>query len=232
MNEASGRRARAPIGRRPPVTDDEGALMGRYTGPVEKLSRREGVQLYLKGERVLNGKSAIERRPYPPGEHGRGRIRQSEYLLQLREKQRAKRFYGVRERQFRRYFDRASRSAGVSGDALLRLLEMRLDNVVYRLGLAATRAQARQFVVHGHVQVNGTRVDRPSYEVSAGDEVRIKPGSAVEPVVRAATDLGSLVPPWLLIDQEPLLGRVVRDPAPEEVDAPVQPKLIVEFYSK
>lgn len=201
--------------------------MGRYRGPVEKLSRREGVQLYLKGERVLVGKSALERHPYPPGEHGRGRQRPSEYRLQLREKQKAKRLYGLRERQFRRLFRRTR------GDGeLLRSLELRLDNVFFRLGFASTRAQARQFVVHGHVRVNGRKVDVPSFRMRPGDRVSLRAGSPVEPLVREATDFVSVVPRWLLADHDELWGRVEREPAREEIDAPVDEKLIVEFYSR
>ena len=149
--------------------------MGRYTGPVEKLSRREGVELFLKGERALNGKSALERRgDNPPGQHGATRRRKpSIYSTQLRAKQTAKRYYGVRERQFRRYVDKANRAQGVTGEELLRLLERRLDNVVYRLGFAGTRAQARQFVNHGHVLVNGKKVDIASYLVTPGEAVKI-----------------------------------------------------------
>jgi small subunit ribosomal protein S4 len=171
--------------------------MGRYRGPVEKLSRREGVQLFLKGARVLAGKSALERHPYPPGEHGRGRPRASEYRLQLREKQKAKRFYGMRERQFRR----VARSARGEGELLGRL-ESRLDNVLFRLGFAATRAQARQFVGHGHVNVNDRRVDIPSFRLRPGDVVSFRPGSPIEPLVREATELVALVPRWLLADHE------------------------------
>jgi small subunit ribosomal protein S4 len=206
--------------------------MGRYTGPVEKLSRREGVQLYLKGERVAAGKSAIERRPYPPGDHGRGRQRASEYRRQLREKQKAKRYFGVRERQFRRYFDRARREHGVPGENLMKHLERRLDNVVYRLGLASTRAQARQFIGHGHIRVNGAKVDVPSYEISAGDVVTLKDRAPVEDAARQATQLTAAMPPWLLADHDNLSGRVVRLPEAHESDAPVDPQLIVELYSK
>lgn len=206
--------------------------MGRYRGPVEKLSRREGVQLYLKGGRVLAGKSAIERRGYAPGQHGRRRPRPSEYLAQLREKQKAKRFYGVRERQFANAFAKARRAAGAPGAELLRALELRLDNVVYRLGFAATRAQARQFVVHGHVLVNGERVDRPSYRLGPGDVVSFRLGSGVEPLVREATELVAVVPAWLLADHELLSGTVVREPERSEVDAPVDEKLVVEHYSR
>ncbi len=206
--------------------------MARHRGPVEKLSRREGVQLYLKGERVLRGKSAVERRGYAPGEHGRGRVRQSEYLTQLREKQKAKRYYGLLERQFRNLFQKARRRSGDTGIELLRSLELRLDNVVYRLGLATTRAQARQFVVHGHVLVNGEKVDRPSYRLDPGDVVTLKVGAPIEPVVRDATELVAAVPGWLEADHETLAGRVLREPERDEIDAPVDEKLIVEFYSK
>lgn len=206
--------------------------MGRYRGPVEKLSRREGTQLYLKGERALAGKSAIERRSYPPGQHGRGRTRVSEHWLQLREKQKAKRFYGLRERQFRNLFRRASRSPDAPGETLLRLLELRLDNVVYRLGLASTRAQARQFLVHGHVRVNGKKVTVPSYQVQPGAAVTLEPGAPVEPVVRQATELTAIVPPWLEADHEQLSGTVLRPPEREDIDAPVDEKLIVEHYSR
>lgn len=201
--------------------------MGRYRGPVEKLSRREGVQLELKGRRLLAGKSALERRAYPPGQHGRGRIRASDYAVRLREKQKAKRFYGVRERQFRTTYVRAGSGAG-----LLHALELRLDNVLYRLGFAATRAQARQFVGHGHVRVNGQKVDRPSFRLRPGDIVALTPGSPVEPLVREATEDVGRVPAWLLADYEELWGRVEREPERAEIDSPVDEKLIVEFYSK
>jgi small subunit ribosomal protein S4 len=206
--------------------------MGRHTGPVEKLSRREGVQLYLKGERVAAGKSAIERRPYPPGQHGRVRQRQSEYRLQLREKQKAKRYYGVRERQFRRYFDLARREHGILGENLLRYLERRLDNVVYRMGFGSTRAQARQLISHGHIRLGGRKVDRPSHEVRPGDVITLKPNTPVEAVVREATELTGAVPPWLLADHDGLAGRVERLPERQEIDAPVDEQLIVELYSK
>jgi small subunit ribosomal protein S4 len=209
--------------------------MGRYTGPVERLSRREGVELFLKGERALNGKSAIERRgPTPPGQHGtRRRGRESIYGRQLREKQRAKRYYGVRERQFRRYVDAASRRReGTMGGHLLALLETRLDNVLYRLGFAATRAQARQFVSHGHVLVDGRRVTIPSYGVRPGQTVSIATASPVRPLVSAAMELTSAVPGWLEADFDRLEGRVVRDPLRAEITAPVDEQLIVEFYSR
>ena len=201
--------------------------MGRDTGPVERLSRREGVELELKGARLLAGKSALERRPYPPGQHGRGRQRASEYATRLREKQRAKRFYGLRERQFKGAYDRAG-----GGAQLLQSLERRLDNVLYRLGFATTRAQARQFVVHGHVQVNGRKVDLPSYPLRLGDVVGLRPGSRVQPLSREAAALVGRVPTWLLADHDALWGRVERLPEREDIGAPVDEKLIIEFYAK
>jgi small subunit ribosomal protein S4 len=208
--------------------------MPRYRGPVEKLERREGVDLGLKGERAAAGKTALQRRPYPPGEHGRPRRRRrvSDYAEQLREKQRAKRFYGLRERQFRRVFDRANSGTGVVGDEMLRLLERRLDNVLVRLGFATTRQQARQFISHGHVTVNGRRVDRPAYEVSPGEVIAIAGGGAVEGLARRATELVADVPPWLLADHDALTARVVRLPERAEIAIPVEPQRIVELYSR
>lgn len=201
--------------------------MGRHRGPVEKLSRREGAELALEGRRLLAGKSALERRPHPPGQHGRGRTRASDYATRLREKQKAKRFYGLRERQFRSVCARAGGAV-----ELLRSLELRLDNVLYRLGFAATRAQARQFLVHGHVQVNRRKVDRPSYRVRPGDLVTFKPRSRIEPLVREATELVGRVPAWLLAEHDELWGQVERQPKRPEIDAPVDERLIVELYSK
>src|SRR5438105_340623 len=206
--------------------------MARYSGPVCKLCRREGMKLFLKGERCLTEKCSVERRSYPPGEHGRGRIKQSEYLLQLREKQKARRYYGLLEKQFRLYYDRATRGSGVTGENLLRMLETRLDNVVYRLGFAASRAQARQVVRHGHFLVNGRRVNIPSYQVKPNDIVSLRAGSAAEQVVRDATDLTASVAPWLQADHDGLTGKVLKWPEREEIDTPVQESLIVELYSK
>jgi small subunit ribosomal protein S4 len=210
--------------------------MGRYTGPTERLSRREGVELFLKGERALNGKSGLERRgPNPPGQHGAARRRQpSIYATQMREKQRAKRYYGVRERQFRRYVKEASRGshADPTGTRLLALLERRLDNVVYRLGFATTRAQARQFVSHGHILVDGKRVDIPSFSVKPEQVISIKPESPVRPVAQDATELTSTVVPWLQADLEGLAGRVLRLPIRSEIPVPVDEQLIVEFYAR
>ena len=203
--------------------------MGRYTGPVEKLSRREGVELYLKGERALNGKSALERRgPVPPGQHGNARRRRpSIYAEQLR----AKRYYGIREKQFRNYVRDASRK-GITGEELLRLLERRLDNVVYRLGFASTRAQARQFVNHGHVYVDGKRVDIASYSVKPGQEIAIGASSPVRDVSSASTELTGTVAPWLQTDFEGLTGKVLRVPERSEISAPIDEHLIVELYSR
>jgi small subunit ribosomal protein S4 len=209
--------------------------VGRYTGPVEKLSRREGVELYLKGERALNGKSALERRgPNPPGQHGAARRRRpSIYAEQLRAKQRAKRYYGVREKQFRNYVREAAKNRErVTGEELLRLLERRLDNVVYRLGFASTRAQARQFVNHGHVLVDGQRVDIASYKVKPGQEVAIGVSSPVRDVAAATTELTGTVAPWLQTDFEALSGKVLRIPERAEISAPIDEHLIVELYSR
>jgi small subunit ribosomal protein S4 len=201
--------------------------LGRYLGPVEKLSRREGVDLGLKGERALNGKGAMERRPFPPGQHGRRRAKVSEYAGQLREKQKAKRLYWLREKQFGLAFARAGHSRDFLG-----FLELRLDNVLYRLGFATTRAQARQFVVHGHVQVNDRKVDRPSYLVQPDDRVSFKPGSRVEPLARQATELVGRVPDWLLADHDQLWGLVKRKPDRDEIEAPIDERLVIELHSK
>ncbi len=206
--------------------------MARSLGPKCRNCRREGMKLFLKGERCLTEKCSVERRSYPPGEHGRGRIKQSEYLLQLREKQKARRYYGLLEKQFRTYYERAARRSGITGENLLQMLELRLDNVVYRLGFAASRAQARQLVRHGHFHVNGRRVNVPSFQVRPDDVVTIAPNSAAEPVIRDATDLTASVAPWLQADHEGLTAKVLRRPERDEIDTPVQEQLIVELYSK
>ena len=197
-----------------------------------RACRREGMKLFLKGERCLTEKCSVERRSYPPGEHGRGRIKQSEYLLQLREKQKARRYYGILEKQFRGYYQKASRRSGITGEELLRMLELRLDNVVYRLGFAASRAQARQLIRHGHFQVNGRRVNIPSYQARPGETISMKPGSSAEPVIRDATDLTASVTPWLQADHDNLTGKVLKLPERDEIDTPVQEQLIIELYSK
>ncbi|MEX2644817.1 MAG: 30S ribosomal protein S4 [Gaiellaceae bacterium] len=206
--------------------------MARDLGPKCRICRREGMKLFLKGERCLTEKCAIERRSYPPGEHGRGRIKQSEYLLQLREKQKARRYYGLLEKQFRTYYAKAARKSGITGENLLRMLETRLDNVVYRLGFAASRAQARQIVRHGHFHVNGRRVNIPSYQCKPDDVITIAAGSKAEQVVRDATDLTASVPAWLQADHDNLTGKLLKWPERAEIDAPVQESLIVELYSK
>jgi len=208
--------------------------MARYTGPVCRLCRRERMKLFLKGTRCMGPKCAIERRPYPPGQHGRGRVKESEYLVQLREKQKARRIYGVLEKQFRRYYEEATRAKGVTGTRLLQLLELRLDNVVYRGGLAMSRDQARQFVTHGHFQVNGRKVDIPSYRVKAGDVVEVRDRSRqVGRIVEAAAfAAGRHIPEWLILEAGELKISVVAEPAREHIDVPVQEQMIVELYSK
>jgi small subunit ribosomal protein S4 len=208
--------------------------MARYIGPDCKLCRRERQKLYLKGTRCEGPKCAIEKRPYPPGEHGRGRIRESEYLLQLREKQKARRIYGVLERQFRNYYQEASRQAGLTGENLLRLLELRLDNVVYRGGLARSRDEARQLVRHRHFQVNGRTVNIPSYRVRPGDVVTVRERARNIVPILGALELTGMrtVPAWLSTDQSKLQISVLDQPTREQIDVPVQEQLIVELYSK
>jgi small subunit ribosomal protein S4 len=206
--------------------------MARERGPQCKQCRREGIKLFLKGERCMTDKCAIERRGYPPGEHGRTRARQSEYRVQLREKQKARRYYGVLEKQFRIYYDKASRQPGITGENLLAILESRLDNVLVRLGFAGSRRQARQLIRHGHWTVNGRRVDIPSYQVREGDIIAVKAGTPVESLIRDATELTAQVPAWLQADHDALTAKVLRRPERREIAAPVQEQLIVELYSK
>ena len=206
--------------------------MARDTAPQCKQCRREGQKLFLKGARCFSDKCGVERRSYPPGEHGRGRMRQSEYRQQLREKQKTRRYYQILEKQFRSYYDKASRQPGVTGENLLRLLERRLDNVLVRLGFAASRRQARQLVRHGHWMVNGRRVDIPSYQLKPDDVISIKSDSAATDTVRAATELTATVPAWLQADHDSLTAKVLRLPERSEISAPVSEQLIVELYSK
>jgi small subunit ribosomal protein S4 len=206
--------------------------MARDTSPQCKQCRREGQKLFLKGQRCFTDKCGVERRSYPPGEHGRGRMRQSEYRQQLREKQKTRRYYQVLEKQFRSYYEKASRQPGVTGENLLRLLECRLDNVLVRLGFASSRRQSRQLVRHGHWMVNGRRVDIPSYQVRPDDVISIKNDSAATDTVRAATELTATVPAWLQADHDSLTAKVLRLPERSEISAPVQEQLIVELYSK
>ena len=206
--------------------------MARDTSPQCKQCRREGQKLFLKGQRCLTEKCGVERRSCPPGEHGRGRVRQSEYRQQLREKQKARRYYQLLERQFRGYYTKASRQEGVTGENLLRLLERRLDNVLVRLGFAASRRQSRQLIGHGHWLVNGRRVDIPSYQVRPEDVISIRHNSTAADVVRSATELIAVVPPWLQADHDALTAKVLRLPERGEITTPVQEQLIVELYSK
>src|SRR5215218_22321 len=200
--------------------------------PQCKQCRREGQKLFLKGERCFTDKCGVERRSYPPGDHGRGRMRQSEYRVQLREKQKTRRYYQVLEKQFRAYYDKASRQEGVTGENLLRLLESRFDNVLVRLGFAASRRQARQLITHGHWQINGRRVNIPSYQVRPEDIISIKSGSNATDTIQRATELVSTVPAWLQADHDALTAKVLRYPERSEISAPVQEQLIVELYSK
>ena len=208
--------------------------MARYTGPVEKLERRLGVSLALKGERRLAGKSALEKRPYAPGQHGQRRAKISEYGLQLREKQKAKFMYGVSEKQFRRLFQEAARREGNTGALLVQLLEQRLDNVVYRMGFATTRRFARQLVTHGHILVNGKREDIPSYRVEPGSKVEVAEKSKNNPQIIRAIDLTAQtgIVAWVDVEKEKKFGIFTRNPEREEVIIPVEERFIVELYSK
>jgi small subunit ribosomal protein S4 len=209
--------------------------MARYIGPVCRLCRREGMKLFLKGERCYTEKCAIEKRNLPPGQHGKARRQKLVgYGLQLREKQKVKRIYGVLENQFRRYFEAADRQRGITGETLLQLLERRLDNVVYRLGFSTSRAQARQLVRHGHFLVNDRKVDIPSYSVRAGDVVTVRASSTKTPaIVHAMEEVkGRGIPEWLSFDGDRLAGRIVSLPTREQINLPVQEQLIVELYSK
>jgi small subunit ribosomal protein S4 len=208
--------------------------MARYRGPVEKLERRLGVSLALKGERRLAGKSALDKRPYAPGQHGQRRSKISEYGLQLREKQKAKFMYGLSEKQFRRLFQDAARRTGNTGTILIQLIEQRLDNVVYRMGLATTRRFARQLVTHGHLLVDGKKVDIPSYRVRPGQKVEVREKSKQNPQIVRAMELTAQtgIVPWVDVEKEKLFGIFTRIPEREEVVIPVEERLIVELYSK
>ncbi|MCI9597691.1 MAG: 30S ribosomal protein S4 [Firmicutes bacterium] len=206
--------------------------MSRYTDANCRLCRREGQKLFLKGERCYSSKCAIEKRNFPPGQHGQGRKKVSDYGLQLREKQKAKRFYGLQETQFRNLFDKAARKKGITGENLLILLETRMDNVVFRLGFASSRKEARQLVTHGHFTVNGKKVRIPSYTVKAGDVIKVKEKSANSPKFKEIKDMTITVPSWMTVDVEKLEGKVVAIPARADIDTPVAEHLIVELYSK
>jgi small subunit ribosomal protein S4 len=208
--------------------------MARYTGADCRLCRREGIKLFLKGDRCYSDKCAVEKRPYPPGMAGKKRPRDSEYRVQLREKQRAKRMYGLLEKQFRGYYTVASAQKGITGENLLRLLESRLDNVVYRLGFAKSRDEARQVVRHGHITINDRRVDIPSYRVRPGEVIAVRTKSKDLLVIKTALIASEKieVPGWLEVDIEKLQGKVLSLPTREQIDAPVREQLIVELYSK
>ena len=208
--------------------------MARYTGAVCRLCRREGAKLFLKGDRCYTEKCSFSRREYAPGEAGRKRVKESEYRMQLREKQKTKRLYGLLEKQFHHYYEMASRQQGVTGENLLRILESRLDNVVYRLGFAKSRAEARQQVRHGHIYVNGRRVDIPSFRVRPGDLVSVAPKAREMLVIKSAliSNERVQVPAWLAVDIETLQGSVLSLPNRDQIDADIREQLIVELYSK
>ena len=208
--------------------------MARYTDEQCRICRREGQKLFLKGERCYSDKCSISRRNYAPGQHGQKRAKLSEYGTQLREKQKTKSYYGVGEKQFRGYFEMASNKKGITGENLLQILESRLDNVVYRLGFGASRAQARQLVNHGQFAVNGQRVDIPSYLVKAGDVITVRENKKENGAIKANIEANSArpVPAWLELNNETLSGKVVRLASREDVDIPVEEHLIVELYSK
>lgn len=208
--------------------------MAKYRGPVCRLCRREGEKLFLKGSRCMTEKCAIERRSYPPGQHGQGRPRLSDYSLQLREKQKLRRIYGLQERQFRGVFKRAERQSGVTGDALLRLLECRLDNVAYRLGFGSSRKEARQMVSHGHVTVNGKRVTVPGALVKVGDVVEVRERSRKLAAIQAALDAVDSrgIPEWLELDKAAFKGTIRSLPTKEQITLPVNEQMVVELYSR
>ena len=204
--------------------------------PKCRRCRREGMKLFLKGERCFTDKCAVERRNYPPGEHGKSRrIKETNYGIQLREKQKTRQIYGLLERQFRHYFSKASEAKGVTGEVLLQILETRLDNILYRLGFALSRAAGRQNVRHRHVTVNGRIVDIPSFPVKPGDVIAVREGSRTMPAIAQAVERArsrSSVPDWLSVDAEKLTGRILQKPGREAIALPIQEQLIVELYSK
>ena len=208
--------------------------MSRNLGPVCRLCRREGLKLFLKGERCYSDKCAIERRNYPPGAHGQARTRFSEFAIRLREKQKVKRIYGLQEKQFEAYFEEANRLPGNTGESLLVLLERRLDNVIYRLGFASSLAQARQLVRHGHYLVNGKKVSVPSYLIAVGDVVSIAEGSRTKKVIAEAIEMAQRrgVPPWIALEREQFRGSLRTLPARGDLTMPISEKLIVEHYSR
>lgn len=208
--------------------------MARNTGSVCKQCRRESEKLFLKGERCVTDKCSVEKRPYGPGEHGRRRPRESEYLVQLRAKQKAKRIYGVLEKQFKNYYQAAAKKKGITGEVLLQLLERRLDNIVYRLGFASSRNEARQFVGHGHFMVNGKKVDIPSYQVTPDDVVELSERGKKVGKIKENTESVSKseLPEWLEADYKKMTGKMLSIPDRDQIDTAIQEQLIVELYSK
>lgn len=206
--------------------------MARYTGPSCRLCRREGQKMFLKGERCYSGKCAIEKRNYAPGQHGQGRKKVSDYGIQLREKQKAKRFYGLLETQFKNYFVKAEKRKGQSGENLLIMLETRLDNTVFRMGFASSRKEARQLVRHGHFTLNGKKADIPSIEVKAGDIIKVKEKSTSSPKFKEVREMSISTPSWISVDADKLEGKVLAAPTRGDIDTPVAEHLIVELYSK
>ena len=208
--------------------------MGRYTGPKWRIARRLGVNIYVGEEKSQKGKSILDRRPYPPGQHGRSRRKISYYGRQLMEKQKVKYYYGIREEQFRRFYQMAERMRGQTGENLLKLLESRLDNVVYRLGFGKSHRHARQLVVHGHILVNGKKVDRPSYFVKPGDVIEVREKSRNIPQIKEGIELAQRrgIPSWLELDAENFKGVVKAEPTRDEIEIPIEEHLIVELYSK
>lgn len=206
--------------------------MARYTGPVCRLCRREGIKLYLKGDKCYSDKCPVSRRAYAPGQHGQSRKKLSNYGLQLREKQKARRIYGILESQFRAYYEKADRKKGITGENLLKLLETRFDNVAFRLGFAGSRPEARQLVRHGHFTVNGKKVNIPSVQMSVGDVVAVKESSRSSEKFKGLADVAKTTPQWLTVDMDKLEGKVIAEPKREDIEIPVQETFIVELYSK
>jgi len=208
--------------------------MARYIGPTCKLCRREGVELFLKGERCLLGKCGVKKRNYPPGMHGRRRVKYSDYGIQLREKQKMKRMYGLMEAQFRNYFKVAAKSPVITGEKLIHLLEGRLDNVLYRMGFASSRAQGRQFVLHGRILVNDRKVNLPSYQVKPEDVVSVGEKGRQMHIIQSniETALQRGIPPWVEVDAEKMTGKLLRMPTKEEIALPVEESLVIELYSR
>lgn len=206
--------------------------MAKYTCADCRQCRREGQKLFLKGERCTSKKCAMERRPVPPGQHGQGRKKASEYSVQLREKQKAKRAYGLLEKQFHSYYEEAERMKGVTGENMLALIERRLDNVVYRMGIGASRAQCRQIVNHGHITVNGKRVDIPSYQVKLGDVIAVNESKKDNAIFKELRGARIVMPKWLEFDTETLVGKIIDNPKREDIDLNINEQLIVELYSK